>query len=61
MANAVASERASEMSIQHLVGQIRSTGFDLARAIGTAEPAALEPVRAGSEEDQDAGAECNRC
>ncbi len=47
LANAVAREQATEMSIQHLVGQIRSTGFDLARAIGTTEAAALELVRAG--------------
>jgi uncharacterized membrane protein YgaE (UPF0421/DUF939 family) len=48
MANAVAREHAGEMSIQHLVGQIRLTGFDLARALGTAEPVALALVRAGS-------------
>ena len=61
MANAVAREQATEMSIQHLVGQIRSTGFDLARAIGTDEPAALELVRTGSAEGQEAGAGCTRC
>jgi hypothetical protein len=55
MANDVVREHAGEMSIQHLVGQIRSTGFDLAPAIGTAEPAALELVRAGSEEGQESG------